>query len=133
MHHLFRVTTKAVIFNNDFTKVLLLHKEQNGQYGLPGGHVDEGESLESAMRRELFEECGVHATTLQKRDFFMLSNGKIVLAYYGIIESNDIHSQQNNSEGTPKWIDRHTFDTIDIDLQYRQLVEIEWQKTPILT
>lgn len=30
-----------------------------GQYGLPGGHLNEGESLEEGARRECLEELGV--------------------------------------------------------------------------
>jgi 8-oxo-dGTP diphosphatase len=32
-----------------------------GKYSLPGGHVDYGETVESAVLRELIEECGVKA------------------------------------------------------------------------
>ncbi len=46
-------------------KVLLLlrqdHKPQGNMWGLPSGKVDEGESLEQAVVRELFEESGIQA------------------------------------------------------------------------
>lgn len=38
----------------------------DGFYMLPGGHVDSGESVLSAARRELFEELGINA---EQKDF----------------------------------------------------------------
>ena len=50
----------VILLKND--KVLLAKRRNvygKGLYGLPGGHVDEQESLEHCMARELLEEVGV--------------------------------------------------------------------------
>jgi 8-oxo-dGTP pyrophosphatase MutT (NUDIX family) len=39
-------------------RLLLVHSLKVGDYKFPGGGVDEGESEEQALRRELREECG---------------------------------------------------------------------------
>src|SRR5262245_36178772 len=54
-----RVSTKAIIIQND--KVLLLKHEDNyGEwYGLPGGGQENGETLEEALIRECQEEINV--------------------------------------------------------------------------
>jgi 8-oxo-dGTP pyrophosphatase MutT (NUDIX family) len=48
--------------------ILLLHRQshkpQGGQWGIPAGKVDNGENLEGAMRRELFEETGIRTNKL---------------------------------------------------------------------
>ncbi|MBN2035984.1 MAG: NUDIX domain-containing protein [Chitinispirillaceae bacterium] len=49
-------------------KVLLLkraHDPQKGLLDVPGGFVDYRESLETALRREVKEECGIELTDLR--------------------------------------------------------------------
>ncbi|KAF7774371.1 hypothetical protein PCIT_a0806 [Pseudoalteromonas citrea] len=56
-----RQTTRAIVLEGD--KVLLLYTARYDDYTLPGGGVDEGESLEQALLRELQEETGVKELT----------------------------------------------------------------------
>ena len=55
-----RVAAGAAIFRNDH--ILLLHRSSlasnPGAWDLPGGHVEPGESLSTAARREVREETG---------------------------------------------------------------------------
>lgn len=126
MHHLFKVVTKAAIFNQNKSKVLVIHMDQHDGWGLPGGHIEENEDMDDAMRRELLEECGVEPERLDKVGFFYHSNGKIVLAYIGTLKNDKIASQQDNLEGNPKWLNRDEFETINIEPNYRKLVLDNW-------
>lgn len=51
-----RHSVRAIITHQD--KILLLYTERYDDYSLPGGGVDQGESLEAAVLREVAEETG---------------------------------------------------------------------------
>jgi ADP-ribose pyrophosphatase YjhB (NUDIX family) len=53
-----RLGTSAVIFD-EAGRFLLTKREDNGQWCLPGGAVEPGESVAEACEREVFEETGL--------------------------------------------------------------------------
>ena len=54
-------STNGVVFNSR-GEVLLQKRADNGYWGLPGGRVDIGESVEQGAIREVLEETGLHVT-----------------------------------------------------------------------
>lgn len=52
-----RPGARAILLDNEF-RIALMHVKNYGYYKLPGGGIDEGETIEDGLRRELFEEVG---------------------------------------------------------------------------
>lgn len=52
-----RHAARAVMFDEN-NRVYLVHMHTIGVYKLPGGGLDQGEDTETALHRELLEECG---------------------------------------------------------------------------
>jgi ADP-ribose pyrophosphatase YjhB (NUDIX family) len=54
-----RLGCSALIFDPMRVKVLLTQRTDNGQWCLPGGRVEAGESIDEACSREVLEETGL--------------------------------------------------------------------------
>ncbi len=71
----------VVIIQNDNQQILLQHR-RDGNWGLPGGLMEPGESLEDTATREVYEETGFRIERLTMLELFSgpdlylkLSNG----------------------------------------------------------
>ena len=63
---LFRIGVQCLVFAD--SRVLLGRRRNrfgDGTWGLPGGHLERGESLREAAVRELYEETGLHGKELR--------------------------------------------------------------------
>lgn len=78
----------------------LLVGYSHGEYQFPGGHVEEGESLKYALKREMFEETGIEldyndfnylvcGTGYYKDNPDVLQNKKVEIYYY-VVKSDKI-------------------------------------------
>lgn len=56
----------ALLVMNDRSEVLLQKRTDSGDWGLPGGAMEPGESFEETAARELLEETGLEAGPLEQ-------------------------------------------------------------------
>jgi len=61
-----RISTRAIIFHEDSIMVMYRNKEGREYYTFPGGGVNEGESLEDCVVREVKEEFGINVIPIKQ-------------------------------------------------------------------
>ncbi len=74
-----RLGSCAVVFDEARQKVLLTRRSDNGQWCVPGGQMEAGESVEECCLREVFEETGL--TVRLKRLIAIYSNRDQLVVY----------------------------------------------------
>lgn len=65
----FHYRTSGIIYNKDKTKILLFKSSNRDFYMLPGGKVNELESSEKALKREVKEETGLEINIIDFKCF----------------------------------------------------------------
>lgn len=92
------VGANVIISNQD--KEILLQKRLNGQWGLPGGLMELGETIEDTARREVLEETGLFIGELDlvgvfsgNKYFFKLKNKDEFYSVTVVFFANDISGQ----------------------------------------
>ncbi|MEO8065971.1 MAG: NUDIX hydrolase [Candidatus Doudnabacteria bacterium] len=65
--YFFKVSVKGLVLNEE-GKLMLL-KEGNGDWDIPGGSMVHGETFHQALKREIKEEMGVECEILDEKPF----------------------------------------------------------------
>lgn len=76
-YHLYnkkRAASRGIVIHND--QVLLIHRIKNGDeyYSIPGGKVEDGETNEQAVAREIFEETTIRVVVKEQLGYFEDTN-----------------------------------------------------------
>ena len=61
-----------LIFNDENEILLIKSPKFNGKYIVPGGHIEIGETMEEALKREIKEETNLDIKDIE---FFMIQEG----------------------------------------------------------
>jgi 8-oxo-dGTP diphosphatase len=107
------ITADCVIFARTQydLKVLLIQRAQEpfkGQWALPGGFAEVGESLDKTAHRELEEETGLHGIPLEQLYTFSAPDRDprehvITVAYYALIELDKHEVQAASDASEASW------------------------------
>jgi len=100
----------GVLLLDENNKVLLQHRTDSGTWGIPGGGLNIGESLEDAARREVFEETYLNVGEMElfnvysgEEQHWIYPDGNEVYIvnivfisrdYHGIIKPDGIESKE---------------------------------------
>ena len=128
-------TVDAIIQKSSF---LLLIKRQNDPYkdtfALPGGFVDEGETVEEALIREVFEETsleihpieilGVYSTPTRDPRGHMMTVVFITITYGGELSAGDDAKELH-------WIPLDNINNIDLAFDHKLIIKdyINWRNS----
>jgi 8-oxo-dGTP diphosphatase len=107
------IAARAIIFN-DKNEISLLYLKKYNYHEIPGGRIEEGETLEDGLRREILEETGCDIDIIRpigkiveyrnKTNVLKTSTCYIAKFNKKIAEPNYEQSEIDD-QNTPVWID----------------------------
>jgi ADP-ribose pyrophosphatase YjhB (NUDIX family) len=123
------VPSVNVVVVNDNDEILMIRRSDNGNWAVPGGAVDLGESLKQAAVRETNEESGVDVEvtglvgiyTDPKHVVFYTSNGEARQEFSIVLTARAVGGAlRTSSESTEvRWVRSEHVDELDMDRSMR--------------
>ena len=142
MYDRHEVSVKAALYSSDGKRVLLVCYPHDDGFGLPGGHIDAGETPDMALERELREELGI-TIDATPADFYMryprgsaVKDHKIILGYTATVDGNiEIPDRAcDGGEERPIWLAQAEIETTDkLAPGYRDFVLRWWPADSVIT
>ena len=129
----YRVSVKGLCVVDD--KILLVKepKELSGQWELPGGGLDFGESLRAGLEREVEEEMKLNVISVSRQPIYSwigyFENRRKMDWYYSLVLGYQIEFDNFNFTPTPECEDigffsKEDLQTLDIHHQSMELREV---------
>ncbi|MFT5012277.1 MAG: 8-oxo-dGTP diphosphatase [Patiriisocius sp.] len=116
------VSAKAIIWNGGR---VLLARNSRLEWDLPGGKVKLGETIESALRRELQEELAVELVSQELISAAMHHfYSTILVLIYGCVVTNLENIQISEEHSEVNWFELDKLPTANIPLPYIEPLKI---------
>lgn len=139
-----KVTVDAIVFGyskEEGIAILLIKRKYDpfkGEWAIPGGFVEDDESLENAVERELWEETGVKINYLEQ--LYTFGNPKrdprkriISVAYFGLVKSSQFEKLQAKTDAEEaKWFNIKHLPKLAFDHQQILKVAIDRLRAKII-
>jgi ADP-ribose pyrophosphatase YjhB (NUDIX family) len=127
------VPSTNVIIENDDDEILMIRRSDNGNWALPGGAIDLGESLAQAAVRETKEESGIDCKVIDvvgiytdpKHIILYTSNGEARQEFSIVVRARATGGELTpSSESTEvRWIPRSELADLTMHRSMRRRIE----------
>lgn len=116
-----------VLFNNDYSKVLLVSNNYNSEgtspkLGLPKGHIEDGESSSECAEREVYEETGIKIEIPLTTRFLTVNNSKYYLFVLKNTLINKFYPIDTNEIRDCKFVELTNLSNLNVNKETRLLL-----------
>ncbi|WP_432945850.1 NUDIX domain-containing protein [Kribbella sp. CA-253562] len=139
------VPSVNVVIENEAGEVLVIQRSDNGNWAVPGGAIDLGESMTQAAIRETREETGIECEitgligiyTDPKHIILYTSNGEARQEFSILLKGRALSGTPTPSDESTKveWVDTSRLDSLQMDRSMQMRIEhyLRRSDTPYLT
>lgn len=92
----------ALLFNEEGKILAVSRRDNHNDFGLPGGKLDEGETHEQAIIREVKEETGLELSDL--KEYYVREDVGYISTTY-LAKHTGMIKPKDDKEGVVKWTD----------------------------
>jgi 8-oxo-dGTP diphosphatase len=117
----------ALVFYEN--QLLVIKEKHSKEYKLPGGHIDKGETIKEALKREVYEETGIHIEFESIMNIGHFIDGQFGESNLYIVctakaKSNNINIIDSEEICEAKWISQDDFINSDSVNNYNKSIVI---------
>nr|WP_184948871.1 NUDIX domain-containing protein [Planomonospora venezuelensis] len=123
------VPSVNVVVTNEAGEILMIRRSDNGNWALPGGAIDLGESLPEAAVRETLEETGIQCETTglvgtytdPKHVILYTSDGEARQEFSIVLTARAVEGEPTPSDESRevRWVPRQEIETLTMDRSMR--------------
>jgi 8-oxo-dGTP pyrophosphatase MutT (NUDIX family) len=134
------VPSANVIVVNDHGEILMIRRTDNGNWAVPGGGMDLGESITDAAIRETHEETGITCTitglvgiyTNPRHVILYTSNGEIRQEFSIVFTARPVGGtlRTSNETSQARWVPPDAIQDLPIHPSMRQRIQHYLDKRP---